>query len=348
MKKTILVTVCVILALGWLAGIAAGAEKKTEYVIKIGTVVPEMGAMSEMLQAFKKEIAERTGGRLKIIIYFGGVMGDEMDIVRKMRIGQLQGGGMTLLGLGQMCPSSKVLELPFLFNNFDEIDYVVHNKMRSAFAKEFEKKGAYLVGWYDTGFGYFFFQEPVNSFEDIQKMKMVSFTGDPLFAESERAIGFENLIPLHISETLTGLRTGLINGTFSPFFALVGLQWNSHVSYVLDHPISYSVAGLVINRKDVDKMPPDIREVLFDAMAKQEAPLIKDVRRMEKETYENLLKRGIEKIPPKVADQIVAEMKKRAEPLYEKFIDEYYPSWLLSGIRSALSQYRTEKGTAKR
>ena len=347
MKRFVLLTVVALLALGVLMGSSARAAQEAEFIIKIGTVVPEMGSMSDMFTAFKKEIADRTGGRLKVIIYFGGVMGDEMDIVRKMRINQLQGGGMTLLGLGQMCPSSKVLELPFLFNNFEEIDYVVHEKMRSAFAKEFEKKGAYLVGWYDTGFGYFFFQEPINSFQDIQKVKMVSFTGDPLFAESEKAIGFENLIPLHISETLTGLRTGLINGTFSPFFALVGLQWNTHVSYVLDHPISYSVAGLVINKNIVDKMPPDIREVLFDTMAKQEDPLIKDVRRMEVETYQNLLKRGIKKIPPSVADPIVAEMKKRAEPLYTDFVDKYYPSWLLSGIRNALAQYRLEKAKGK-
>ena len=345
MKKIIFGMVLFFLLAG--TGIAPAEEKKseTEYVIKIATIVPEMGSMAEMFLAFKKEIAERTNNKVKVIIYFGAVMGDETDIVRKMRLGQLQGGGMTLLGLGQLCPASKVIELPFLFNDYDEIDYVVMGKMRSAFDRLFEEKGVYLVGWYDTGFGYFFFKEPVDSFDDIRKVKMVTFTGDPVFAESEKTVGFDNLIPLHISETLTGLQTGLLNGTFGPFFALVGLQWNTHVKYVLNQPISYSVAGLVIDKAFVDKMPPAYKAALFESMKKYEPQLIQEIRRMEKETYDSLLKRGLTQIPKDKAQLIIEEMKVRAKPLYNKFIDQYYPSWLISGILNTLAQYRQEKGT---
>jgi len=327
------------------AGIASAEEKKgeAEYIIKFATVVPEMGAMAEMMQAFKKEILEKTNDKVKVIIYFGAVMGDEMDIVRKMRLGQLQGGGMTLLGLGQLCPAAKVLELPFLFNNYEEIDYVVMNKLRPGFIKLFEEKGVYMLGWYDMGFGYFFFKDPIRNFEDISKVKMVTFTGDPLFFEGEKAAGFENLIPLHISETITGLQTGLLTGTFSPFFALVGLQWNTHVKYVLNVPFSYSVAAMVIDKNFVDKMPPPYQKVLFEAMNKYESSVNQELRRMEKETHDSLLKRGLVEIPKDTAQEIVAEMKKRTRPLYEKLVDVYYPRWILSGILDALAQYRQGK-----
>lgn len=328
-------------------GIASAEEKKgqAEYVIKIGTVVPEMGAMAEMMRDFKKEISEKTNNHVSVIVYFGAVMGDEMDIVRKMRLGQLQGGGMTLLGLGQLCPAAKVLELPFLFNNYEEIDYVVMNKLRPGFTKLFEEKGVYLMGWYDMGFGYFFFRDPIRKFEDIGKSKMVTFTGDPLFFEGEKAAGFENLIPLHISETLTGLQTGLINGTFSPYFALVGLQWNTHVKYVLNVPFSYSVAAMVVDKNYVDKMPPQYKKIVIEAMKKYEDPLNQELRRMERDTYASLLRRGLVEIPKDTTQEIVAEMKKRTRPLYDKFINEYYPNWILTGILDALAQYRQEKGT---
>ncbi|MCX5866358.1 MAG: TRAP transporter substrate-binding protein DctP, partial [Proteobacteria bacterium] len=266
-----------------------------------------------------------------------------MDIVRKMRLGQLQGGGMTLLGLGQLCPAAKVLELPFLFNNYEEIDYVVMNKLRPGFIKLFEEKGVYMLGWYDMGFGYFFFKDPIRNFEDISKVKMVTFTGDPLFFEGEKVAGFENLIPLHISETITGLQTGLLTGTFSPFFALVGLQWNTHVKYVLNVPFSYSVAAMVIDKNFVDKMPPPYQKVLFEAMNKYESSVNQELRRMEKETYDSLLKRGLVEIPKDTAQEIVAEMKKRTRPLYEKLVDVYYPKWILAGILDALAQYRQGK-----
>lgn len=345
MKKIIVGVMLFFLLAG--AGLASAEEKKTgtEYVIKIATIVPEMGSMAEMFQNFKKDLSEKTNDKVKVIIYYGAVMGDETDIVRKMRLGQLQGGGMTLLGLGQLCPASKVIELPFLFNDFDEIDYVVMDKMRPAFDRLFEERGVYLVGWYDTGFGYYFFKDPIHNFDDIRKTKMVSFTGDQLFAESEKAVGFDNLVPLHISETLTGLQTGLINGTFAPFFAMVGLQWNTHVRYVLNQPISYSVAGLVIDKAFVDKMPPAYKTALFDSMKKYEPNMKQEIRRMEKDTYNSLLKRGLTQIPPDKAQPIIDEMKKRARPLYDKFIDQYYPSWLISGILNTLAQYRQEKGT---
>lgn len=324
---------------------AAAEEKNSgeaKHVIKIGTVVPEMGSFGDMMADFKKEVSDRTGDQLKVIIYFGGVMGDEVDIVRKMRLGQLQAGGMTLLGLGQIVPAAKVLQIPFLFNDYEEVDYIL-KKMRPAFTRLFEEKGAYLLGWYDMGFGYFFFQDPVDSFADIQKTKMVSFVGDPVFAECEKAYGFENLIPLAIAETLGGLRTGLINGTFCPFFALVGLQWNSHVNYVLNVPTNYSIAAIVGDKKAIDALPPQLREVLFDTMLKREHPLSMELRKMENETYTNLLKRGLIEISPDKAKPIIEEMKKKSRYIYDKYADDLYPSWLLAGILNNLAAYRSEK-----
>jgi hypothetical protein len=64
---------------------------------------------------------------------------------------------------------------------------------------------------------------------------------------------------------------------------------------------------------------------------------------MEKETHDSLLKRGLVEIPKDTAQEIVAEMKKRTRPLYEKLVDVYYPRWILSGILDALAQYRQGK-----
>ena len=341
-KKSVLMLTVFLL---FVVGQAVAEDKKSgdaRHLIKIGTVVPEMGSFGDMMVDFKKEISDRTNDHLRVIIYFGGVMGDEVDIVRKMRLGQLQAGGMTLLGLGQIVPSAKVLQLPFLFNDYDEVDYIL-KKMRPAFTRLFEEKGVYLLGWYDMGFGYFYFQNPVDSFADIQKTKMVSFVGDPVFAECEKAYGFENLIPLTIAETLGGLRTQLINGTFSPFFALVGLQWNSHVKYVLNVPTNYSIAAIVGDKKAIDALPPQLREVLFDTMLKRERPLSLELRKMENETYASLLKRGLVEISPDKAKPIIEEMKQKSRYIYDKYADDLYPSWLLAGILNHLAVYRSEK-----
>lgn len=328
------------------AGHAAAAEKEKQYVIKLATLIPEMGPASELMHGIKQEIADRTGDRLKLIVYFGGVMGDEPDIVRKIRLGQLQGGlMMTLLGLGQVCPALKILELPFLFRNHEEVDHIL-STMRPTFARLMEENGVYFVSWAEIGFGYFLFKSPLNSYDEVHKVKMVSFTGDPLFSAAEKAAGFDNLVPLHISETLSGLQTGLIDGTFGPFVSVIGLQWTSYAQHVLHVPFSYSPGGTFVDKKFFDRIPAQDQEVFFDVMRKSERELgFTLVRKMEKEAYEGLQKRGLQPIEEEKALTIAREMRKRTRPLYEKFTGKYYPAWLLEEILERLEKFRAGKAS---
>ena len=327
-------------------GPSSGEQKTEPFVIKLATLVPEMGPASELMHDIKKEIADRTEGRLKLIVYFGGVMGDEPDIVRKIRLGQLQGGlMMTLLGLGHVCPALKILELPFLFRNHAEVDHIL-TTMRSTFARLMEENGAYLVSWSEIGFGYYFFKNPIQSFNDIHKVKMVSFTGDPLFSAAEKTAGFDNLIPLHISETLSGLQTGLVDGTFGPFISVIGLQWSSYANYVLYVPFSYSPGGTFVDKKFFDRIPRQDQEVFFDVMRKSERELgFTLVRKMEREAYEGLSERGLKEIGKEKALAIAEEMEERTRVLYDKFSGKYYPAWLLEEIRNGLNTFRAGKAT---
>lgn len=321
-----------------------GPKDGTRYVIKMATLIPEIGQARDLIYEVKKELSERTQGRLTLRVYFGGVMGDETDIVRKIRLGQLQGGMMlTLLGLGQICPATKVLELPFLFNNQEETDYVL-DALRPTFARLLEEKGMYFVTWSEIGFGYYLFKAPLNTFEDIKKVKMVSYTGDPIFNEAEKAAGFENLTSLQISETLTGLQTGLVNGVFGPFLSVIALQWTAYTRYFLNIPFSYSPGGTVVDKKFFGRISPEDREVFFDVMRKRERAIgFELVRQMDREAYASLLKRGLIEIEKGKAEAIAAEMKKRTRPLYEKFAGEYYPSWLLKEVLDLLEKYRARK-----
>ncbi|UCD85792.1 MAG: TRAP transporter substrate-binding protein DctP [Deltaproteobacteria bacterium] len=346
MKRIVFVVTMFLLIAG---GTAVAEDKKgePEYLIKMATLVPEVGDVSEHFFEMKKELEERTQGRMKLRVYFGGVMGDEPDIIKKIRLGQLHGGMMlTLLGLGHICPASKVLQLPFLFNNYGEVDHIL-TTTRPTFARLFEEKGVYLVTWSEIGFGYFVFKDPIDSFEDIKKIKMVSFTGDPVFAESEKTAGFENLIPLHISETLTGLQTGLLQGTFGPYVSIVALQWFSYAKYALNVPFSYSPGGTIVSKKYFDKIPPDLKEIFFDVLRKREPMMMDLIRKMEKDSYDELVQHGMVVIGKDKAAAITGEMKKGTRPLYDKLVDEYYPASLLKEIQNKLEKYRAQKEAKK-
>jgi len=84
------------------------------------------------------EIVKLTNGEVIFDWYYGGTMGDDLDIIAKMRNGQLQGGGFSGWGMAMACPNMAIMELPLLFNNYNEVEYV-YSKIRPRLNKWFEK-----------------------------------------------------------------------------------------------------------------------------------------------------------------------------------------------------------------
>ncbi|CUU06011.1 extracellular solute-binding protein, family 7, partial [Candidatus Kryptobacter tengchongensis] len=98
--------------------------------------------------------------RLGFKIYAGGVAGDEIDVLKKIRIGQYHAGGFTGVGIGEIAPNLRVLDSPFLFKSYDEVDYI-YQKFNDEFEKEIENGGFVLLGWAEVGFVYTFTKTPI-------------------------------------------------------------------------------------------------------------------------------------------------------------------------------------------
>ena len=114
------------------------APDKAEYVIKLCAIAPEGTSWTEIGHQFADYIYEKSGGRLKVVWYMGGVMGDEPVAVKKIRLGQLHGGVFTATGMAKIVPEIRVLFVPNLFLNYDEADFVL-GKMTSAFSQMFKE-----------------------------------------------------------------------------------------------------------------------------------------------------------------------------------------------------------------
>ncbi len=123
--------------------------------IKFATLAPEGSSWMKQMRLLSKEISKQTDGEVALKFYPGGVSGDEKDVIRKMRIGQLHAAGFTGVGLGEILPEVRILDLPFLFNNDAEVRNV-YEKMNPYFSKRFEDKGYVLIGWVPVGWIHFF------------------------------------------------------------------------------------------------------------------------------------------------------------------------------------------------
>ena len=232
-----------------------------EFTIKFATLAPEGSTWITVMKEYDQAIRKESGGRLGFKIYAGGVAGDEKDVLRKIRLGQFQSAGITGVGIGEIAKSARILDAPFLFKNHDEVDYVV-DQYDAELRKEFENGGYVLLGWAEVGFVYVFTNTPVTKVEDMRNVKMWQWEGDPVAEATFKAFGI-NPIPLSITDVLTSLQTGLINGMYTSPLAGVSLQWYTATKYMLDYPLTNASGAVVIAKRDFDKMPPDIQEILL-------------------------------------------------------------------------------------
>ena len=232
-----------------------------EFTIKFATLAPEGSAWITVMKEYDQAIRKESGGRLGFKIYAGGVAGDEKDVIRKIRLGQFQSAGITGVGIGEIAKSARILDSPFLFKNHDEVDYVV-SQYDAELRKEFENGGYVLLGWAEVGFVYVFTNTPVTKVEDMRNVKMWQWEGDPVAEATFKAFGI-NPIQLSITDVLTSLQTGLINGMYTSPLAGVSLQWCTATKYMLDYPLTNASGAVVIAKRDFDKMPPDLQEILL-------------------------------------------------------------------------------------
>ncbi len=320
------------------------AKSTAKYIIKLGTIAPENSSWGDSAKATSRDIDEKTHGQVKITWYFGAVMGDEPDMIRKIHLGQLQGAVFTLMGAGKIAPEMKVFALPMLFNGYDEADYVL-NKMAITIDKIFLEKGFINLGLVDIGFARTFSKMPVRNEADFQKVKAWSWAGEPMVDEAYRMMGVKTFTPLPLTEVLTSLQTGLVNSVFGTCYSTVGLQWHTQVKYMTEYKAAFSPGAILVDKKVFDTLPPEYQKIVRETCQKFIPELRKMIRADEEKACIGLKKYGI--IGYEIDPEYWKKIKENSLSLYEKFADQFYPRWLLAGVLNTLQQYRVEKGVKK-
>jgi TRAP-type C4-dicarboxylate transport system substrate-binding protein len=240
---------------------AAGAE-----IFKIGTLSPEGSVWMETMREGADLVAEKTENRVSFKFYPGGVMGSDQAVLRKIRIGQLHGGAVVAGSLSQIYPDLMIYGLPFMFNSFKEVDYV-RERMDPILMDGLEKNGFVTFGMAEGGFVYVMSDSPVRTVSDLSNKKVWIPDNDFISLETVRSFGVTP-VTLSIGEVRTGLQTGLINtiGT-SPIGALA-LQWHTQVGYIMDVPMMYVHATMILDKKAFSKLSPQDQLTVRDIMGK--------------------------------------------------------------------------------
>jgi TRAP-type C4-dicarboxylate transport system substrate-binding protein len=271
------------------------------FIIKFATVAPEGSTWINHMKELDKTIREKSNGRLGFRIYAGGVAGDELDVLRKIRIGQIHAAAFSGVGFGQILPMVRVLDLPFLFRSYAEAD-LVNKEMESFFASHFREKGFELVAWAEVGNVHLFSQYPIRKVGDLERLKVWAWSGDPIAKETFTAMG-TNPIPLAITDVTTALNTGMIDTVYAPPLGAIALQWNLYVKTMTSLPLAHSTGAVLLARNFSDKMPPELLKLLEDETKRAMEVLTAELRKQSEQAVALLEKSGIQIIPmPDEAD----------------------------------------------
>lgn len=314
-----------------------------QYLIKFATVAPEGSSWLKVMREYDKAIREQSGGRVGFRIYANGVAGDEKDVIRKIRLGQYHAGGFTGVGVGEVAKKVRILDAPFMFKNYDEVDFIV-NKFEPEFLKAFEDGGFVLLGMAEVGFVYVYTGKPVASPEDMKGVKMWMWEGDPIAQAAFEAIGISP-IPLSITDVTTALQTGMINGVYTSPLALIALQWFTKVKYMMGEPLADSQGAVMLSKKMYDSLPKDIQDILVSNGRKYFRQLTLSSRKENAQSIETLKQKGITVMVPQksVAAQFEANGKKARQLLVGKL----YSQEFLTQVESSLQIYRQEHGSSR-
>ncbi|MDH3252744.1 MAG: TRAP transporter substrate-binding protein DctP [Ignavibacteria bacterium] len=322
----------------------ASSGLSQEYIIKFATLAPEGSTWMNVMREYDKAIRAESGGKLGFRIYPGGVQGEDKDVIRKMRLGQLHSAGLTGVGLGEIAPQVRLLDSPFLFQNYDEVDHV-YETFNSEFDRAFQENNFVLLGWAEVGFVYVFSNTPVRSVEDMNGVKMWMWEGDPVAEATFRSFGI-NPIPLSVVDVLTSLQTGLINGAYISPYAAIALQWNTRVKYMLNVPLADAAGAVVIAKKKFDTLPPDLQQVLLRNGKKFLRELTRKSREQNEAALVTLKKEGITTTQP-ASENAVQEYREAGKRARQMLAGRLYSQEFLDRVEKSVMDFRKKHSGSK-
>jgi TRAP-type C4-dicarboxylate transport system substrate-binding protein len=292
--------------------LAAAATTAQAVDLKIATVAPDGSRWMQQMRAGAEEVNARTSGRVTLKFYPGGVMGNDAQVLRKIRIGQLQGGAFTAGGLAERYNGLNLYGIPLLFNSLDEID-AVRAQLDPELAAGLDRAGFVTFGFIEGGFANLLSNEPIRTVEDMRRKKVWVPEGDAISFLAMETMGLSPSV-LPVTDVLTGLQTGLIEITFaSPVAALV-LQWHTKVKYITDLPISYSMGVFAIEKEAYSALSAEDQRVVREVMGRYIEQLDREAREDNRKAAEVLERSGLQTVTVNEAD--VAGWRKTIESIH--------------------------------
>jgi len=306
--KRIWMTVAIVTFLGT----AFSAEARV--TIRLGTVAPKGSSWELLLRRMGEDWGKSTGGDIRLRIYPGGTVGDEGEMIRKMRIGQLQAAAISNAGLAEIDRRAYGLMLPMMFDSYDEWDHV-RQEINPILEANLKEKGFIVLAWTDLGWVYFFTKEPMRTPADLAGMKLAASHSETETIDIFKWAGF-NPVPISFVDMMTGFQTGLIDSTYAPVILAEGSQFYRQVSNMTDLKWAPLQGAVVMHEKGWNQLSPEQQKEMLRITRQVGEELRLSNREQEQRSLDAMTKRGLEIV--KISDAVLSQWRETVEKAYPR------------------------------
>jgi len=302
----------------------------------MGTVVPKGSLWDQSLQFIRQEWSRLTEGAVQITVYPGGVLGDEVDLVRQVRQGRIQAVGLSSVGLSRIDEGVSCLQVPMMFDTYAELDYV-RSRVAPLLERRIEAKGFVVLNWADGGWVHTFSKTEARTPDEVRRLRLFTSAGDPDTERLFKQFGFR-VVPLSMTDLATSLQTGMIDGfSIVPLFAqLEGLH--RLAPHMLDVVWTPLIGGTVIDRRVWEQVPATSRPALLQAARQAGDRLRGSIRTMGDDAIREMEKRGLQVTETDAATR--AAWRSAAEAAYPDLRGQYCPADLFDEVRRLRDEFR--------
>lgn len=314
-----------------------------QITVKMATLVPDGSSWHLILKEAADQWRKISNGRVSVIIYPGGVAGDDPDVVRKIKLGTLHAGVLTAVGVAEIDKSVYALGVPMMYSSYDEV-YAVLEKMRPKLESNIEKQGFVVLNWADAGWVHYFTQKPVATPDDLKKLALFTWANDTDSIEILKTLGF-NVRPLPSTEIATALQTGLVNAVpMSPQVAVIA-QYFNYAKNMTDMNWELLLGATVIHKSMWDRIPADLHAPFLQVMQEAGKKLQDDIRKGGERDVAAMKARGLNVVP--VDAKAREAWAKLVESAYPMIRGRIVPVEAFDEAMKYRDEYRRRAGTAK-
>ncbi len=207
--------------------------------------------------------ADKSGGKMKIKLFWNGTLGNELATIQQVRTGSLEMVLASPAPITGIVPELGVLDLPFLFDNAIEARKVLDGKIGDWFGAKMEPSGLVNLAWMESGFRHTTNSKlPITKWEDFQGIKL-RVMQSPIYIDTFKSMG-ANAVPMAFSEVYSALEMKAVDGQENPVNNIENMKFYEVQKYLSFTKHSYTPTLVMVSKKLWDTMSPVEQKTLKD------------------------------------------------------------------------------------